>query len=343
MYLELLENKDKVRQNLVNKEYDPDETETVFSFLPNQREQEPNIMPSIMESENSEKETESSFDEKSHESLGSEEEDEEEEDSLEETISEDQEQDVEEEESVQDVSTNHIKNRIYEMLHEEPAPQNIAAPTLSDLQRTGDLNRSKAIPNLDRLISPETQEEEEEMKRELLFKFDLLKKSYKNADIPVYSMHTDLRQMNRSYENILRRVSLDSNVDNYKNLLICAFMVMEFILGYWLKFDMAGFTQQQIINMTQYERLLIELGEKSYVPGGSQWPVEVRLLGLVVMNAAIFIISKMIMKKTGSSLISMMNSVPTNPSIPVRKRRMRGPQINPDDLPDEDTLLSEEI
>ena len=60
---------------------------------------------------------------------------------------------------------------------------------------------------------------------------------------------------------------------------------------------------------TLYEKLLIELGEKSYVPEDSKWPVELRLLFLVVINAAMFIGGKMIMKKTGSNLTSMMNKM----------------------------------
>jgi hypothetical protein len=136
-------------------------------------------------------------------------------------------------------------------------------------------------------------------------------------------------------------VSLDSSVENYKQLLIGGFMILEFIFSYLFKFDMQGFTQQQILNMNQYERLLIELGEQSYVPGGSQWPVEVRLLLMVLGNAAIFIIAKMIMKKTGNNLLGMMNSF-TRPTQTASgssmnggvKRKMKGPSINPDDIPD---------
>ena len=109
---------------------------------------------------------------------------------------------------------------------------------------------------------------------------------------------------------------------------------------------MSGFTQQQMVSMNSYEKLLIELGEKSYVPSGSKWPVEVRLLFLVVMNAAFFIISKMIMKKTGSNLMNMMNTMNTaggqnentesntSSSIPMKKRKMRGPTVSVDDIPD---------
>jgi len=172
-----------------------------------------------------------------------------------------------------------------------------------------------------------------------LFKFELLKKSYKNVDIPEFTMHSDFQNMNRTYENTVRRVSLDSNVDQYKSLLIGGFMLIEFAMGTWLKFDMAGFTQQQIINMNQYERLLIELGEKSYVPGAAQWPVEFRLIGLILMNSVIFIISKTIMNKTGNNLVNMMNTMHAtmnnNNAASRPKRKMKGPSVSMDDIPDE--------
>ncbi len=90
--------------------------------------------------------------------------------------------------------------------------------------------------------------------------------------------------------------------------------------------------------MNSYERLLIELGEKSYVDEESQWPVEVRLLGMIIMNAAVFIVSKMIAKKTGSNILSMINgmntNIGTNNGVQKKKRPMKGPNINIDSLPD---------
>ena len=181
-----------------------------------------------------------------------------------------------------------------------------------------------------------SENETEDKKRELLFKFELLKKSYPNAPIPEFSIHSDHQTMQKSYDDSVRRLSLDSSVENYKTYLIGGFMLTEFIFGSFLKFDMQGFTQQQIVSMNSYEKLLIELGEKSYVPSGSKWPVELRLLFLIIMNAAFFIVSKMIMKKTGANLMNMINNMNTSPSsdIPGRKRKMKGPNIDINDIPE---------
>lgn len=200
-------------------------------------------------------------------------------------------------------------------------------PSLAELN----VQPEPVIPNLNYMHSDTT---EEDNKRELLFKFDLLKKSYKDTEIPEFSIHSDYKNMKQSYDMTLRRLAIDSSVDNYKTYLIGGFMVVEYALGNWMGFDMQGFTQQQITSMSSYERLLIELGEKSYVDEESQWPVEVRLFGLIIMNAAFFIVSKMIMKKTGSNILSMINSMNIQPPPMAKKRRMKGPNIDLDHLPD---------
>jgi len=368
MYLELLENKDKIRPGLVNKEYDPDDAQSVYSFdlnassshKPSSTE---NPRPEVIEEDSEE-------DEASEASSGSvgtfekgggieEEEDDastEEEASQSSKVSSSSSRTREEREEREERSSSHsfqsqrsfrqplsskeeevknkTKQKLKDLLFSEEGGKD--APTLAELQKRGEVKNTKVIADLGRMGGMDTLEEEDELKRELLFKFELLKKSYKNANIPEFTMHSDYRNMNQTYENTLRQVSLDSNVEGYKSLLVGGFMLLEFVLGFWLKFDMSGFTQQQVLNMNQYERLLIELGEKSYVPGGSQWPVELRLLGLIVMNAIIFIISKMILKKTGSNLVGLMNSVNTvmGASNQKPKRRMRGPTVDLESIPD---------
>ena len=209
-------------------------------------------------------------------------------------------------------------------------------PSLAELEAKGNLFR----PNDIREIRQPTkfEQEEEDLKRELMFKIDLLKKSYPNSTIPEFSIHSEYNNMKKTYDSTVKRLSLDSTVENYKTYLIGAFMGCEFVLGNYLGFDMEGFTQQQILTMSSYDTLLIELGEKSYIPQGSNWPVEIRLLGLVLINVAFFIFGKIVLKKTGSNFMGMLNSMnnksanQNTASVPQQKRRMKGPEISIDTL-----------
>ena len=205
------------------------------------------------------------------------------------------------------------------------------APTLQELEDIGKIHIEKPVQDASNFDNTD----DEDKKRELLFKFELLKKSYKNINIPEYNIHTDITTIKRSYEDTVKRVTIDSNVESYKTYLIGGFMAIEYGLGYFLKFDMKGFTQQQMVNINSYEILLIELGEKSYVPKAKQWPVEIRLIFLILFNAAVFVVSKMILKGTGSNLLNMMNNM-TNSVIksPLKKRKMKGPDVEIDDLPE---------
>lgn len=207
------------------------------------------------------------------------------------------------------------------------------APSLHELEQRGDIDPQMNIPNIRNNIVNE--EEEEDKKRELLFKFELLKKSYKQVEIPELTIHTDLKTIERLYDDTLRRVNIESNVESYRNYLVGGFMVVEYGLGHFLKFDMKGFTQQQMVNMNKYNKLLIELGEKTYKPKAPKMSVELRLLFLIMFNAATFVVSKMILKGTGSDLMGMLNKLGDNASgvSPLKKRKMRGPQVDVEDLP----------
>lgn len=348
MYLELLENKDKVKPTLMNQEYDPNDADTVASFYTNNEREDPfeqredpfeqRDNMDVIEEEESENEQD---DDEISEVTVSEKSDNDDEISNDGDNSENESDD---ENSLTDRSStkdsilskeesekNETKNKLKQLLQQESEH----TPKLSDLEKQGKVRPNLSIPDYSNMEKEDVSEEDEEdLKRELLFKFELLKKSYKNVEIPEFTVHSSLKKMNETYENLLRHVSLDSSVESYKNILVGGFMIFEFIFGVWLKFDMSGFTQQQILNMSQYERLLIELGEKSYVPEGKQWPIEIRLIGLIVLNAVIFIISKMILKKTGSNLMGMMNHV--QQQAPVKqeapKKKMRGPSISIDDI-----------
>ena len=72
--------------------------------------------------------------------------------------------------------------------------------------------------------------------------------------------------------------------------------------------------------MNKYEKMLIELGEKSYVPASlSKLPVEVRLIGLVIFQTTIFVSSKIIAKKTNFNLLQVYNTVTGTYEPPINQ------------------------
>jgi hypothetical protein len=210
---------------------------------------------------------------------------------------------------------------------------NAIPPSLSELKNKGEYNPRPVVREL---IAPSrSEQDEEDAKRELIFKFELLKKSYKNAVVPEFTVHSDYTTMLRSYDSCVKRLTIENNVENYKQYLIGGFMIMEYGLSSYFKLDMSGFAQQQIMSMNSYEKLLIELGEKSYIPESKNWPVEARLLFMVVANAAFFVLTKMIMKKTGSHIMGMFNNMTQSAgsSQEKPKQKMRGPDIDLNEIP----------
>lgn len=355
LYLELIENKNRIKQNLVNKDYSP--PRLLPNIEPRTESNSPDIdrrftvnSPVSPDTPNTnEAESIKSIEERIIE--------------LEEQVKDDDatsvksEPDLEESGDKNTQEQNILSEKLKQVLNKTGQPSKSShfpsykdkysvedkrfedyqksrkrLPTLSELEKQGATFVPKELADATRLSN-----EDEDLKRELLFKFDLLRKSYKEFNIPTFTIHSDLTMMTKAYEDTVRRLSLDSVVETYKSYLIGGFMLIEYALGKWLKFDMKGYTQQQIASMNSYEKLLIELGDRKYVPGGEQWSVEVRLVFLVLINTAFFIVGKMIMKNTGANLMGTINSMnratnATESAAP--KKKMQGPTINIDDLPE---------
>lgn len=307
MYLELLENKDKIKKEFLNKDYHPP-----AHLSPN---------PPHEIKEFSKVETIKDTDSKSEKK----------EDNNEDVIEERLKRLLQDEHSPapsspgQENYTPHKKNSPpLQFQQPQPQPQqHHLPPRLSDIQ--SGIPSAPYYPNANKYNTIE----DEDLKREMLFKFDMLRRSYpmSNVIIPEYTQFSSLEEMTKTYDSTIRKLSIDSSVDSYKKYLVFGFMITEYVCANYLGFDMTGFTSQQIASISSYDRLLIEIGEKNYLPTGGNWPVEVRLLGMIVMNAAIFIVSKMFMDKSGLNILSKLNSM-TMPPPPTQKRKMAGPNIN---------------
>ena len=191
-------------------------------------------------------------------------------------------------------------------------------------------------------------------KRDILFKFKILRKQYKDANIPEYTEFTSLETLQREYESLVRQLALDATVENYKKYLIIGFFGVVYLLYNFLNFThIQGFAQHQLLGMNQYEALLFQIGEKSYLQPSKQWSPELKLLGLIIINTVVFVGTKLLFKSTGSNLMNLIsgglgnigsnntNSKPinvtnatssTNNSQQAQKGKMRGPSIDIEEL-----------
>lgn len=186
-------------------------------------------------------------------------------------------------------------------------------------------------------IEEDLEEKERQEKADLIFKFMVLRKQYKNVDIPEFTEHSDLPSMKRTYEQIIRRVTLDSNILTYKKYLGGGFMIMEFIATKFIGLDISGFANFQSKTMNQYDELLIELGEKNYTGFSKRFPIELRLIFAIVMSAGMFYMQKKMFDSNGFEMLSKfmgLESENSNGQGPQLKKRtrMRGPSISPEQV-----------
>ena len=199
-------------------------------------------------------------------------------------------------------------------------------------------------------VNNRSDDDKNARRTELLNKFKKLKKLYKEASIPEFTEYTDLTIMEREYSQICKDLHIESSVDNSKRYLTMGFGVVEFIVKKFLNFEeISGFAAEQMIKMNQYDQILYELGEKHQPdPSKKGLPPEVKLMGIILFNAVVFVGMKMLMKGPGNAVFNNIilpnlggsgpaSSPPPNRPAPKNHpapghKTMKGPDINFDDL-----------
>ena len=136
------------------------------------------------------------------------------------------------------------------------------------------------------LMSPEQQTE---MHTQFRVKFGILRSS--NTDLVVVDPpeNATLDQKHDMYEAYIKQIIIKMNCTQWKVYLVISFLVVEVFVIKVLGLNASGYTKSQLRIINRYDQMLAELGEKYYVSGVSSYPVEVRLAGLALMNAVVFI------------------------------------------------------
>lgn len=130
-------------------------------------------------------------------------------------------------------------------------------------------------------------------KQELLIKFDILRKNTERY-IPQYTMNHNYSIMKNHYKLLVKQLHLDGKVTTYKQMLLGASGYLEIFLGNFVGLDMEGFTKHQADNIHVYDKILTKLGEKSFTPTKfiESFPLEFQLLLTIGFQTLIFILTK---------------------------------------------------
>lgn len=200
------------------------------------------------------------------------------------------------------------------------------------------------------------QDEEKNARRTtLLYSFQRLKQLYPQAKIPEFTEYSDVEVMEREYQAQTRHLKLEASVVNYKRFLTAGFGIIEYMVHRFLRLEeISGFASEQMRCMNQYETILYEIGERNQPEIGKGLAPELRLIGVILFNAAVFVIMNMVIKGGGNLAMSKLSennaprpqpaggvslngtARPTNTAPQAQpqqaRKPMRGPEINLDDL-----------
>jgi hypothetical protein len=174
---------------------------------------------------------------------------------------------------------------------------------------------------------PEMSPEEREARDvdEYLWRFRVLKKKYPKAVLPEFTKHSDPIEMKVAYERSLKELTMDDCINSYQGYILMSFVGMEGFAK-WMSIDIGGFAKSEreaLERHREYDKFLIEMGEKSYSSWGVNIPVEIRLVLFVVFKMITFFVVK--------HMLGGMFEMPHG----KRKRRMRGPSISVEEIREE--------
>jgi hypothetical protein len=140
-------------------------------------------------------------------------------------------------------------------------------------------------------------------------KFGILREAYPEFNIPVFDNTVSLQIKHNHYERYVRQIHVDNSVGGYKVYLMIMFACIELFCVKILGLNLTGYTFNQLALMNRYEKLLIELGEKSYGSVGSSWPVEARIIFMSLINAVIFLVIRLFSSYLGAGLGNILQQI----------------------------------
>ncbi len=182
--------------------------------------------------------------------------------------------------------------------------------------KTSELNKPSPV------IPPQSLNEMREQRAEqknvqnaekqlLLGKINLFKSVYKNSGMPEVDMNTDFNFMQEEYQAKLKNIKISEKHLFLRKLLAGYFVIVEIGCGMLFKMDMKDFAKTQLLTIGNYDKYLVEICHKRYLPDApSTIAVEWRLAGAVlIQTVGVVVIQKLFGKELSKIFQKVLSSV----------------------------------
>lgn len=161
-------------------------------------------------------------------------------------------------------------------------------------------------------------------------KFEVLRKKYKGITIPPVRQGEPIKNIVRRYDRWIKYFKQSYNANIFRILLVVYFLFLESVCNKILGLKGEDFTNTAVNLLTEYDDMLMELGERDTLSNFGSWPVEARILLLGLFHMTVYLIlqylANWIGKENSQSILDLF-------VVYARSSRTYDPE-NPDEAPE---------
>jgi hypothetical protein len=172
---------------------------------------------------------------------------------------------------------------------------------------------------------PEEPPTEEELQDEYRALLKRLRRMYPYLEIEMPPAGTSSKRLRKIYRYYVDEVSTAEGLEKYKIGLIVAFAILE-VVGKKIGLPCDGYAELQQDQLANYHSMLVEFGDRDYFGFARSWPVEARLLGMMLLNMAFLVMGRMLLEPdTMKKLISAVTGTRGTPAIQLDNPQAQSP------------------
>lgn len=172
-----------------------------------------------------------------------------------------------------------------------------------------------------------THEESSNMRTIFSTRFSLLRTSFPQWGVQIPEESSSLDHWHDVYEGYVKQIVISMNKNTWKVYLVIFFFATQACCSKFFNIKMDGYALKQCVILNQYDQLLVQLGEKYYLQGPSNWPVELSILSTACLHTAMFLAIKFIASYAGgeaaaesihSVITQLLSGADLNTQVPQR-------------------------